>query len=121
MSSSRLRAVAALSLLMVVAGCGGDDGGGGSEVAQQSGNKIADVARADMKALEQVKYTGEISSDGSAIALDVQASSAGDCTGTVGIGDGTAEVRAKDGTSWFRPDEAFWRANGGEQADAIIS
>jgi hypothetical protein len=74
-----------------------------------------------MKELEQVKYSGEINADGSAIELDVQASSAGDCTGTVGIGDGTAEVLAKDGTNWFRPDEAFWRANGGEQADAIIS
>ena len=55
------------------------------------------------------------------ISLDMQADSTGDCTGTIGIGDGTAELLAKDGTSWFRPDEAFWRAQGGDQADAIIA
>jgi hypothetical protein len=119
MTSSRLRAVAALSLLVLVAGCGGKDGD--SDFAKQSGNKIAADAKADMKDLEQVKYTGEINTNGSSIELDIQASAAGDCTGTIGIGDGTAEVLAKDGTNWFRPDEAFWRANGGEQADAIIA
>ena len=122
MTSSRLRAVAVLSLLVLVAGCGGeDDGGGDDDFAKQSGTKIADASRADMRDLEQVKYSGDITTDGSSIQLDIQASASGDCTGTIGIGDGTAEVLAKDGTNWFKPDEAFWRSNGGEQADAIIA
>lgn len=121
MTSSRLRAVAALSVLVLAAGCGGKDDSGDSDFAKQSGNKIADAAKADMKTLDQVKYSGEINSDGSSIQLDIQASSTGDCTGTIGIGDGTAELLAKDGQNWFKPDEAFWRANGGDQADAIIS
>src|SRR3954453_17128862 len=121
MTSAPLRAVATLSLLVLVAGCGGKDDGAESDFAKQSGNKIADAARADMKELKQVKYSGEINANGSAIQLDVQASSVGDCTGTVGIGDGTPEGRAKDGTNWYRPDEAFWRTNGGDQAEAIIA
>jgi hypothetical protein len=118
--SHRIRAVAALATLLLAAGCGGDDGSDNA-FAKQSGNKIADAAKADMKDLDQVKYTGEINSEGSSIQLDIKATSTGDCTGTIGIGDGKAELLAKDGVNWFRPDEAFWRANGGEQADAIIA
>ncbi len=120
MTSPRLRAVGALSVLVLLAGCGGEDGGGDNAFAKQSGDKIADAAKTDMKALDAVRFSGEINSDGDTIKLDIQSSSAGDCTGTIGIGDGTAEVAAKDGTNWFRPDEAFWRANAGESADAII-
>src|SRR4249919_938485 len=124
MTSSRIRAVAALAVLLVLAaGCGGkdDESGADSAFAKESGDKIADAAKADMKTLDEVKFTGEIASGGDSIKLDVQASSAGDCTGSIGIGDGTAEVLAKDGTNWFRPDEAFWRANAGDSADAIIA
>jgi len=122
--SPRMSAVAALASLLLVAGCGGDDGGddpADSAFAKQSGNKIADAAKSDMKELDQVKYSGEINTEGSSISLDIQASSAGDCTGTIGIGEGSAEVLAKDGDNWFKPDEAFWRAQAPDQADAIIA
>ena len=98
-----------------------DEGGGDSDFAKQSGDKIAADAKADMKDLDEVKFSGEITSDGDTITLDVQASSAGDCTGSIGIGGGTAEILAKDGTNWFKPDEAFWRANAADPADAIIA
>ena len=92
-----------------------------SDFAELSGTEIAEAAKADMEELEQVKYSGEISTGDSSVALDIQASSAGDCTGTIGLGEGTAEVLAKDGDNWFRPDEAFWRAQAPDQADAIIA
>ena len=137
MTSSRLRAVAALSVLVLAAGCGGkDDDGGGkaddrastadesastddgedSDFAKLSGNEIAEAAKTDMQGLEQVTYSGEISTGGSSIQLDIQASSSGDCTGTIGIEDGSAELLAKDGQNWFKPDEAFWRASAPDQA-----
>src|SRR4051794_1300974 len=119
MTPSRIGAVAALSVLVLAAGCGGKDAAD-SALAKQSGDKIADAAKADMKSLDQVKFTGEITSNGQTITLDVQAASTGDCTGSIGIGDGKAEIVAKDGTNWFKPDEAFWRANAGDSADAII-
>ena len=125
MTPSRTRAVAALAVIGVLAvtgGCGdSDDDGGDSDFAKQSGDKIAADAKADMKALEEVTFNGEITSEGDTITLDVQASSAGDCTGSIGIGGGSAEILAKDGANWFKPDEAFWRANAPDTADAIIS
>lgn len=121
MTSSRIRAVAALSVLALAAGCGGkDDGGGDSDFAKQSGDKIAEIAKTDMKSLDAVKFAGAITSNSQKISVDIQAKSSGDCTGSIGIGDGTAEIRAKGGTSWFKPDEAFWRANASDSADAII-
>jgi hypothetical protein len=140
MTSSPFRAVAALSVtavLLLASGCGGDDSkdakdSNGKETksasadssetafAEQSGDTIAATAKADMKKLDAVKFSGEIVSDGATITLDVQASSAGDCTGSIGLGGGSAEIRAKDGSNWFKPDEAFWRANAGDTADAII-
>ena len=135
MTSTRLRAAAALSVLALLAGCGGDDGGddGGSEggsgdsgssasdFAEQDGQAIADAAKADMRELEAVRYTGDISSGADTISLDVQASSTGSCTGSVTIGEGTAEVLTTADGSWFRPDEAFWRAQAPDQADAVIA
>src|SRR4051794_20869314 len=128
MTSPRRRAAAVLAALSVVAlaaGCGGDSdsgsGGSSSDFAKESPEKIADAAKSDMKELDAVHYSGEISSGGSAIKLDVQASAAGDCTGSVTLGDGTAEVLAVDGENWFRPDEAFWRQQVPDQADAVIA
>src|SRR4051794_22651625 len=98
MTSSPLRAVAAVSvLLFLAAGCGGDSdkGGADSAFAKKSGTEIADAAKADMKTLDSVKFTGEITTDGDDISVEIQASSAGDCTGSIGLGGGTAEVASK--------------------------
>jgi hypothetical protein len=119
MTSSRIAAVAAISVLVLAAGCGGKDGGD-SAFAKQSGGKIAAAAKADMKGLDQVKFAGEITSHSEKITLDIQADSSGDCAGSIGLGGGSAEILAKDGTNWFKPDEDFWRANAGDSADAII-
>src|SRR6187551_3281497 len=104
MTPSRIRSVAALSVIAVLAltaGCGGsdDEDGGDSDFAKQSGDEIAAEAKSDMKDLDEVTFSGEITSDGDTVTLDVQASSAGDCTGSIGIGGGTAEILAKDGTN----------------------
>jgi len=125
MTSPRVRAAAVLSVLLLAAGCGGGDedsgGGSGGDFAKQSGDEIAAAAKADMKSLDSVKYSGEIKSSGSSISLDIQASADGECTGTIGIGDGTAEVLATGGENWYRPDEAFWRQQAPDDADAIIA
>jgi len=126
-SSPRIRAAAALcAVLLIAAGCGGKDKdkdatSADSAFAKESGDKIAAAAKADMKALEEVRFSGDITSNGQKITLDMQASSAGDCTGSIGLGDGTAQLLAKDGTNWYKPDEAFWRANAPDQADAILA
>src|SRR3954452_9719911 len=123
MTSSPLRAVAlsVVGVLVLAAGCGGkDDSGGDSGFAKQSGDKIAAAAKAEMKGLDEVKFSGEITSNSEKVTLDIQANASGDCTGTIGLGGGSAQVLSKNGTNWFKPDEEFWRANAGDSADAII-
>ncbi len=117
----RLRTAVSVLVLVLVAGCGGGDKDEGDDFAQQPAAEIADAAKADMQELDSVTYTGEITSEGDSITVDVQASSSGDCTGTIGLGEGKAEVLAKDGDAWFRPDEAFWRQQAPDQAELIIA
>lgn len=117
----RLRTAVSVAVLVLVAGCGGGDKDDGDDFAQQPAAEIADAAKADMQELDSVTYTGEITSEGDSITVDVQASSSGDCTGTIGLGEGKAEVLAKDGDAWFRPDEAFWRQQAPDQAELIIA
>jgi hypothetical protein len=113
-------AIGVLAVLVVAGGCGGDDEDGDEDFVKLPGTTIAEVAKADMKSLDQVKFTGSITTTDQQITLDVRADANGDCTGTVGLGGGTAEILAKDGTNWFRPDEEFWRGTAPQQADAIV-
>ncbi len=75
-----------------------------------------------MKAIESVHLAGTVTQGDGEIGLDISMNTAGDCDGTVSRGEqGEAEVTSLDGTSWFKPDEAFWRAQAGPQADQIIA
>jgi hypothetical protein len=120
-SSWLVRAAVAVALAGLATGCGGDGDKSDDDFAKKPAADIAAASKADMKELDSVTYSGDITSGGDSITLDIQASSNGDCTGTLGLGDGTAELLAKDGDLWFRPDEAFWRQQAPDQADAIIA
>ncbi|HYF73005.1 MAG TPA: hypothetical protein VD864_09295 [Nocardioides sp.] len=112
------QAVAGLGAAALLTACGGGDGGG---FADDPVDDIVATAKSDMGKLEAVKVSGAVSSDGQEIEIDLQASSEGDCTGTLGIAGGSTELLGVDGSTWMRPDEAFWRATAGETADQIIS
>ena len=110
------------ALLVVASGCGGDDKGDAADAfAKKKADDIVATAKADMKELDSVHYTGELSSGGQEISLDIRATSDGTCAGSFGVGEGSAEILGVDGESWFRPDEAFWRAQSPDQADVIIA
>lgn len=98
--------------------CGGGGDGGG--FADESADEIVKTAKADMADLKAVKVSGSVSSDGQEIDIDLQASSDGDCTGTIGIAGGSTELLGVGGSTWMRPDEAFWRATAGGSADQVI-
>lgn len=123
-------ALAGLGALALMTGCGGDsgsDGGSGSDsgsdtaFADQSADDIVKTAKADMGDLKAVKVSGAITSDGQDITIDLQANSDGDCTGTIGAGEGKAEMLGVGGDTWMKPDETFWRTAAGDNADQIIS
>ncbi|WP_296601667.1 hypothetical protein [Nocardioides sp.] len=111
-------AVTGLGAAVVLTACGGSDGGG---FADESADEIVKTAKADMADLKAVKVSGSVTSDGQQIDIDLQASSGGDCTGTIGIAGGTTELLGVDGSTWMRPDEAFWRTTAGSSADQVIS
>jgi hypothetical protein len=115
--------VGAVGALAVLGACGGGGGDGGdSDFAQESASAIQKAATEDMKALEAVHMEGSVTQEDQEIGLDLSLTTDGDCAGTISRGDsGSAEVVTLDGTSWFKPDEEFWRAQAGAAADQIIS
>jgi hypothetical protein len=115
----------AIVALAVLAACGGGGDGGDSGDSEFAGESAATIQKAsvdDMKNLDSLHMDGSITQQGGEIGLDLSLTTEGDCSGTISRGDsGNAEVVSLDGTSWFRPDEEFWRAQGGPAADQIIS
>lgn len=95
--------------------------GGGDDFTEQSGAKIAEESKAAMSGLDAVKVSGAITSDGQDITIDMQVNSDGKCFGSIGIGDGSADLMGVDGEAWFKPDEAFWQATAGDSAAQILS
>jgi len=120
-------AVVGLGVAAALTACGGgDDGsdgasGGGGDFADQSADEIVKGAKSDMADLDAVKVAGSLSSSGQDITLDIQANADGDCTGSIGVGGGSAELLGVGGQTWMKPDEAFWKASAGDSADQIIS
>ena len=122
-------AVLATTATITLSGCGGGSdkasdttgSGTGAAFAASSAADITAAAKADMKALESVHLEGNFPSDNGAVTLDLSLTTTGDCTGSIGLGDGHAELVSQGGTSWFKPDEAFWKAQAGDSADMILS
>ena len=107
------------------------DGGGGDDpepgptteagFAEQSAEEILREAEKEMKVLDTVRLAGMVTSDdGQDFDLDMTISSRGDCTGTMGVGGGSAELLRVDGETWFKPDRGFWEAVAEGQDDAAI-
>lgn len=104
---------------VALAGCGSN---AADEFAAQSAEEIISATVADMDALESARVTAEIEAEDMPISLDLQLSTEGDCTGSVGIGDAVADVLAVDGTTWFKPDAAFFAQviDDPAQVDAVV-
>lgn len=124
---STILAAGVLGATALLTGCGGDDDGGGSKgggdassFTDQSAVDIVTEAKDAMGTLESVKVSGSIDSDGEEIALDLAMNTEGTCEGSVSLDGANLELLGVDGTTWFKPDEAFWRQQAGEQADMVM-
>lgn len=82
--------------------------------------EIAQAAKDAMAALDSFAVRGTVTSADQTVELDLATSTDGDCAGSVVIGDATLELIGVDGRSWYRPDDAFWRAQAGEDAQTLI-
>ena len=114
--------LAGFSAAAMLTACGsGDDDKSDNGFADKSADDIVAAAKADMGDLTSVRIDGSIDSEGQTTELDLQASSEGNCTGSIGVAGGTTEVRGLDGTTWIKADENFWRASAGAGAEQIIT
>jgi hypothetical protein len=118
-------AVGAVGALALLAACGGGSGDGGdSEFASGSASSIQSASIDDMKSVESLHVKGSVTQQGSELGRDVTLTADGDCVGSIsisGANSGSAELISVGGSSWFKPDEEFWRTQAGPQAEQIIS
>ncbi|MEX0426045.1 hypothetical protein AB3X52_00315 [Nocardioides sp. DS6] len=108
-------------LLLATSGCGGDDDsiGHAKDYAKTDGADIAKDARAAMGRLRTMHVAGTITQGGETIALDLSVSQDGSCAGTIGVGDGSIELRSAGGRAWYKADLAFWKAEVGSEAAEV--
>jgi hypothetical protein len=111
-----LSSLTVLGLAVSLAACGKDSGFADKSVAD-----IEAAALTDMKTLSTLHLAGSIAMTEGDVALDMDVSTAGDCSGTMTIKGGTAQILSVGGTSYLKGDEAFWTANAGAQAQAVIA
>ena len=91
----------------------------GEDFADQSANKIMKQAEKDTKSLKSLTLVGTIKQDDGTLKIDLSADKSGNCAGTMGIGEGKADVLSIDGASYIRGDEAFWEASAGDSAQQV--
>ncbi|MGB0101635.1 MAG: hypothetical protein WBP61_15260, partial [Nocardioides sp.] len=113
--------VARIGLTVAVLGVAGALAGCGADFADSTPEEIVAEAKEAMGDLTSVKVSGTITNEGQEITLDIQSSADGDCTGSIGIDGGTAELLGVGGSTWMRPDEAFWRTFAGPGAEQVLS
>ena len=118
-----LEGTVGLVLVSAVAACGGGSSKAADDFAASSAEEIQTAAIADMKELDSMKMTGRIAQGTGELGLELSLNTDGECTGTISIGDGSADLINLDGNSYLKGDEAFWTATGGseEQGKAVVA
>lgn len=111
----------AAGLLLTAAGCGGSDDTieHAKDYAKSDGADIAKDARKAMSGLTTMHVAGTIKQGSDTIALDLSVSRSGSCTGTIGVGDGSIELRSVGGKAWYKADLGFWKAEVGAEAASV--
>lgn len=127
-------AAALLTATALLAGCGddGDAENGGADAgapedvaevafAEQDGEAIVEASKEAMAGLTSLRVTGELAQASGTLTMDV-AVAADQCRGSIRTPeDQTIELLGVGDTIWIRPDDAFWRAYLGEEADSFLA
>lgn len=119
---ARIAAAAILAgVVLAGGGCGGDDGSlsQARDYATSSGRTIAADARKAMRQLDFMHVAGQVREGDTSVTVDLSVSGGGECTGTIGVGAGSIEIRSAGGRAWYKADAAFWRAEAPGQAAQI--
>lgn len=128
-----LIALAAASVTcLAVTACGGSGTGGGASpsatstvadpLAGLSGDQIVAKAVAELKAVPSFTMAGTVTDSTGTYNVNLSYKKGSGCQGTVAQpGKGSFAMVVIGTTAWVKPDDAFWRANAGSQADAAIA
>ena len=105
-----------------LAACGSDgDGDDKDGFTDQNVDKIEEQVLADMREAKSMTMSGHVTSEGNKTTLDLSSDTDGNCTGSISMGEGTADfIRTSDAT-FLKGDEAFWRSTAGDNADDVLS
>jgi len=111
-----------LGLAVTLAACGEDSGQKARDAF--TALSVADIeaqAIADMGSLTSLHLEGAVSVSEGDIGLNMDVSTSGDCSGTLTIKGGTAQILSVDAAAYLKGDEKFWKATAGTDADAVIA
>lgn len=113
----RIAGIATLIAVLVLSACGSDS----SSYEETSPDDIAkDVADA-MGEVTSLRMAGTLTQEGQSIDVDLAMAENGNCEGTMSVeGQGSFELIVTDGDGFIKPDEEFWQAQGGPEADTLI-
>jgi hypothetical protein len=127
-------AVLAGGLLLGSTACGGGGDSGTKDASSDSADQqaiddfaaqpagdIKDQVVADMKGVDSLTMSAAITSNGEQIAMDLSMDTDGQCTGSVDMKGGTAQIMSVGGDVYLKGDADFWKATAGDQADTILS
>jgi hypothetical protein len=88
---------------------------------QRTGAEVAAAGSAAMGSVTSLRYRLSVrGGTRPSTALDVRASDAGDCTGSVSVGDGRIQVLGTPDQQWFKADAAAWRQISPDQSRKYI-
>lgn len=120
----RTSALTAISTMLMVgvSACGGEGSGAAEDksYADESPKTIVADAKAAMSGLKTVHLGGSGVDDGDTVTFDLSLSTAGDCSGTLGLPDGALTLLVIGGESWFKGDKAFWTSSAGGDAAGVM-
>jgi hypothetical protein len=119
MPRTRLTALIAAALLAgsaVLAGCGSS---GSDDLTGLSTSKLLDRAVAQVKKEKYVQISGKITDQGEETGLDLSYIGE-ESRGTITLAGATLELETVDGTTYFRPSDAFWKKQMGAKSAAQV-
>lgn len=108
-----LAVLLAVLVALTLAGCGS------KSLDNLKPDELLKKARASVSAEHYVSISGKIKESGTNTSIDLHYNGE-DSYGTIVLAGATLQIRAVDGTTYFKPDKAFWKQQlAGEQAGLI--
>ncbi|HEY6789964.1 MAG TPA: hypothetical protein VI365_21905 [Trebonia sp.] len=108
-----------------MAGCGNSASSASTaapSAGQSAGKQVLTRAVDNLKAASSFTVSGTVADSGGTITIHLGFRPGKGCTGTVSaVGKGTLTMVVIGKTAWVKPDDAYWKAVGGKQADQAIA